>query len=117
MAIKLDQEELAWAGGFFSGEGSTYFRRNKRRNGKSYGGPAIEITQCGSAETLIRFNAAVGNLLTLYGPYYNRANTNRPYWQLSIGAFEKVQAVLAMIWPWLSTIKQEQAANALNQRA
>lgn len=111
-----DREELAWAGGFFSGEGSTYWHSYANHgNGREYGTPSMEVTQTRSSETLVRFNKACGELLKLYGPYNNRAHTKADYYQLSVRGFEPVQAIVAMLWPWLSTAKREQALRILSK--
>ena len=114
MTLQINREELAWAGGFFSGEGATYWRSQIRKeNNREYGAPAVEVTQCNDPEVLYRFNAAINNLCVIYGPYYNRANTDSPYYQCSVGGFEKIQAIVALLWPWLSTAKRNQAKRVL----
>ena len=101
----MNREELAWAGGFFSGEGSF----TKNGNGKLY--PRIHIGQSFSPESLIRVQKALG-LGQINGPYLSPKGERNVY-QLSINGFEQVQAAAAMMWPWLSTDKQEKAREVL----
>lgn len=120
-----NREELAWAGGFFSGEGYTgfnkssytYKKKNKpskpRNRVKIY--PTMNIAQVGSAETLDRFNNAIGNIGKVYGPYGPYKANKQAYYQFQLSGFENTQAAVAMLWPFLSTVKQEQATNVLNK--
>ena len=117
MLIKLDKEKLAWAAGFFDGEGCTLFKASMRAsNGRMYGSASLQIAQCGNLEkypeVLEKFNEAIGGLGHQYGPY-NKKSANQPYYQLHVIGFEKVQAVVAMLWPWLCSIKRQQAKKAL----
>lgn len=94
----FDREQLAWAAGFFDGEGSTCSKRS---------------TRCGEMtvpqkdpECLYRFQKAVGGLGAVDGPY--RAKTFPIYvWRLS-KTFD-VDCVLTALWPWLSGPKRRQA--------
>lgn len=101
------REELAWAGGFFCGEGC--FSLNTRGRKKYLKAGISQI----SREVLDRFHAAVQGVGTVYGPYQRKAKNEKPVWVWQSHAFEDVQAVLAMIWPWLSPQKQEQYRAAL----
>lgn len=109
----LFREELAWAAGFFDGEGCVYLSKmNKQKNApKSI---HFDIAQI-DPYVLERFKKAI-NLGKVYGPYNNKTKRNpnsRPYWRYTICGFEKCQAAVAMLWEWLSPIKREQATNAL----
>lgn len=103
---RTNHEQIAWAAGLYCGEGSCHWVRN----GTKYGRPSMEITQCGSPEVLETFNSAVNGLLNLYGPYTNRANTHRQYWQLSTTNLGAIQTVMGAMWPWLSQAKKDQFA-------
>ena len=117
MTLILDKEKLAWAAGFFDGEGCTTFKANQKKpNGRMYGIPVLQVTQCSNLEkypeVLEKFNEAVGRLGHQYGPY-NKKSAAQLYYQLDITGFEEVQAVVAMLWPWLSSVKRQQAEKAL----
>ena len=93
----FNREELAWAGGLFSGEGCTAI------NTKSQG-IQIVICQKYSPEVLYRFLNAV-KIGKVYGPY-------NQVWSYQVSNFKDVQAIIAMLWPWLSEMKKEQATKS-----
>lgn len=104
----MNREELAWAAGFYDGEGSTTLT--------SQGYPRMNIGQVWSnRRTLERFREAVG-LGVLYGPYDKRTElrpNNKPQGMLSIIGFEEVQATVVMLWPFLDLDKRNQAKKVL----
>jgi hypothetical protein len=111
----MNLKELAWAAGFFDGEGhigagrsSLHFDRPKIR---PYAIVYLKIGQT-DRRPLDRFRDAVG-CGAVRGPYkYNRPN-NKPIWVWQVGRFERVQATVAMLWRFLSEPKRLQALNAL----
>lgn len=61
-------EELAWAGGFFDGEGSTYLEKHRTHAG--YSVPRLYVPQSsdvGIAPELLRLRSALSNLGTISG--------------------------------------------------
>lgn len=48
----------------------------------------------------------------VYGPYDNNGRINGLH-SWCISGFERLYAVLGLLWPWLSSAKKEQAAKAL----
>lgn len=102
------REELAWAAGFMDGEGN--FRYNdKRKYGK--GIPVVQAAQI-QREPLDRLVGVLGG--KVYGPYSYRPE-QQPYHTWSLGTFEKCQAAIAMLWPFLCSTKKAQAREALMQ--
>lgn len=100
--------ELAWAAGFFDGEGctSTHLVKANHRN-PEYMGLVMRVGQT-DREPLERFQAAVG-CGNIGGPYYRRNRPSaQPYYQWSVSG-ERVEAVLDLLWEWLSTPKRLQA--------
>lgn len=102
----MNKMELAWAAGFFDGEGSTTF------SGKNY--PRIEIGQKPRnnelvPEVLERFQKAMG----MGNTRIERRKDGRVYFSIKIFGFEKCQAVIAFLWPWLSLVKRQQAIKIL----
>ena len=91
--------ELAWAAGFFDGEG--HVRCNVG------GRIALTIAQI-DPTVLIRFQSAMGGLGKLYGPYKQKVPNGHEYWQYSVNGFVKVQQVLVLLWSYLSLVKREQ---------
>lgn len=103
--------ELAWAAGFFDGEGSTSYR------------PARELTRPGRVvmslgqreiTTLERFIKAV-DYGKVNGPY--SAGTKgqkdpKPRYRWGCQNTRSTRAVLTKLWPYLSEPKKEQAREA-----
>ena len=102
-----DREELAWAAGFFDGEGCFSYTEKAR-----YG--VATITQA-DIRPLDRFKTAVrvGNV---YGPYdkkYPGRMSKQPQWIYRAHRREHVQAVAALLWFKLSPVKRQQALGVL----
>lgn len=107
----LDLDEIKWAAGFFDGEGCTSVSK-RNTHGRPYKYPTISLAQ---AEPIVleRFNAAVGNLTNMIGPYSN-ANGTKLLW-LHYHSYEKAQAVIAMLWNYLSLPKKLQATRVFKE--
>jgi hypothetical protein len=107
--ISLSKIELAWAAGLYDGEGSAYIVSKKAPNT-----PGLSVWQSYRPDVLHRFAAATGGLLTVYGPYGSPTNPRRgPKWRCSTAGFEQVQAIAALLWPYLSAPKKEQLKQVL----
>ena len=98
--MTLDREELSWAAGLFDGEGSTSTTKASRWR--------LQIPQ-GHREVLDRFQKAVGGLGHIFGPYPPAPGRKLPRYQWAAQSFEEAQAVLAMLWFKLGTVKRAQA--------
>lgn len=105
----MDREELAWAAGFFDGEGCTNAHRSNVGN-KPWR-ISVSVTQI-HRDTLERFQAALGGIGTIYGPYEKPVN---PQFTFKGAGLEKTQAIIAMLWPWLTPHKKEQAILAISR--
>lgn len=92
--------ELAWAAGFFDGEGCTSLSRNRQ-----YKLLAMNIGQV-DRQPLERFVAAVGINKRILGPY--KKGKNKPYYEISVNKFEEVQYVMCQLWKWLCKPKRDQ---------
>lgn len=104
-SLYLNREELAWAAGFFDGEGHS--RRGDR------GALAITISQADSPELLYRFQRAVG-VGTVRGPYVHKARPKqRPFYVYDALGYENVQHCMCVLWRWLGTVKRAQAKASL----
>jgi hypothetical protein len=105
-------EELAWAGGFFDGEGSTCL--DKHRTHVGYFVPVMYVPQAatdGIAPELLRFQSALG-LGRISG--VRRADPpQKPYRRWRLYTVVKVQLALHLLWPWIGIIKQSQALRAM----
>ena len=106
-----DREELAWAAGFFDGEGNIRARVDKYHNAF-----VVQIAQT-DRRPLERFQAAVGGIGVIYGPYAPSSRKTKPHHNLAYAyhtnRFEHTQAVAAMLWSFLSPPKREQARSAV----
>ncbi len=102
-------EELAWAGGFFDGEGSTYLE--KHRTHKGYLVPRLHVSQsseAGIAPALVRLKAALGDLGTISGEHPGKGN-HRPYRRWRAFTPAAVSLGLHRLWPFLGDLKRAQA--------
>lgn len=109
----LDTHELAWAAGFFDGEGSVCLRR--RGNWREL---RLQVPQSGNDATdiLERFQRAIGGLGKIGGPWQYRERM-LPMYRLDLYGHENVQAAISMVWRFLSKPKQIQATKAMTECA
>jgi hypothetical protein len=91
--------ELAWAAGFFDGEGC--FRTGKTNGSSSKFYPNIGISQA-HPEVLKRFMNAVGSGY-INGPYSRPPH--KDMWYYGCGGAEKIRLVCNKLRPYLSSIK------------
>lgn len=106
MAWTPARERLAWAAGFFDGEGSTYADPR----------PRMQVVQNDRA-VLDTFHAAIGGIGKVGGGKKIYGRAKRPMFTLRITGWRDVQAVVAMLWPWLSDVKKRQAVKVLLSNA
>lgn len=102
--ISINREELAWAAGFFDGEGSTTCSGRKNHHRKYI---RMGVSQV-NPEPLERFNGAVGNIGSIHGPRIPRNVRSKPVWVWYSGDWRKCQAIWAMLWTFLGTQKRDQ---------
>jgi hypothetical protein len=93
-------------GGFFY----TTFVRPTERVDRAI---STRITQA-DPEVLERFRRSV-RFGKIYGPYKRPKTTEQPQWQYVVYGFQATQAIAALLWPWLGTIKRQQAATVLRR--
>lgn len=102
--------ELAWAGGLFVGEGCTF----SARGGAMVG---LNVTQAGALDRapdiLWRFHRAVGGIGFVEGPQLRIGKL--PKWRYRVAGYELVQAIIAMLWPWLGESKRLQARSVFRR--
>lgn len=98
------RESLAWAAGFFDGEGC--FSRSK-------GALTARITNT-DVDALGRFREIVG-LGAIYGPYDPPPTTfgTKPHFVFAVSGFERVQALLGQLWFRLGAAKRAKAVEIL----
>jgi len=109
-----NREELAWAAGFFDGEGSFCVLIPNRKTMRPMLHATIHQT---NKITLERFQTACGGLGRITGPYTKaRAWNSKPYWVWQTSKFEHAQQVVLCLWPWLSSPKRTQALAMLRKK-
>lgn len=107
--IEVNREELAWAAGFFDGEGSAGVCTGS--SGRFY--LTLSVGQ-NNQSTLVRFQKAVLGLGRQYGPYtYKKRPNTKPWYNWKVSTFQSVQAVIAVLWQFLSEPKRFQIKQAL----
>lgn len=92
------RENYAWAGGLFEGEG--WWASGK----KKYPTAALQMND----EDTVRKFASVFP----FGKVYVRAG-EKPRYTWAVYGHEKVQAFLAMVWPWIGTRRRSRAVEVL----
>lgn len=102
----VTEVELAWAAGFFDGEGNTYVRVP---TGRDYGYVVVSVGQC-DPRPLERFQEAV-NAGHVYGPYDHKGKNNSPVWRWQANGWEARRVLAQLSW-FLSRPKYEQAVEA-----
>jgi len=108
--VKWDTHELAWAAGFLDGEGSWIAARGDFRYPQKYA--RILANQVDRA-VLDRLCRAL-RMGKVAGPYIHRTGLGKkPFFVYRLGGFERVQAATALLWKFLSPVKQAQARKTL----
>lgn len=108
--IEIHRESLAWAAGFFDGEGCITLSRHNDK----YINLSLSIGQklideeliWGESESLVKFREAV-QIGNINGPYLDRRNSTSQICRYTASGYEQIQAIMAMLWPWLGDIKKD----------
>ncbi len=106
-------QELAWAGGFFDGEGSTYLEKHRTHVG--YLVPRLYVPQSaeiGIAAELTRLRSALGGLGTISGVRPGKGKW-KPYRRWRVSTPVGVQLGLHLLWPFIGRVKRAQAQGVL----
>ena len=102
-------EELAWAGGFFDGEGSTYLEKHRTHAG--YFVPRLYVPQSaevGIAPELVRLKSALADIGTISGVRPGKGNW-KPHRRWRVCSLAAVQLGLHLLWPFIGEVKRCQA--------
>ena len=106
--VDKEKIELAWAAGFFDGEG--HISTNSDRGWLRM---SLSINQI-DREVLDRFNTATGNLGKVYGPYEFK-NSKSPQYKYQVNRMNNIKMIVQELMPFLSTVKKEQCSRALKK--
>jgi len=107
-----DRTALAWAAGVFDGEGYIGSKIRKTPGGRRNPYIHMSVSQYHDAEVVERFTAALGiGTCSVRHRETPRGPVVESLWRVQ--SFEKVQAAVALLWPWLSGPKRRQAVQAL----
>lgn len=110
----MNSLDLAWAAGFFDGEGYAGLRKNRREGGRLYGSPVVSIAQV-DRFVLDRFCAIMG-VGKVNEPYSDARYSNQnPQFDYSVSRWADTQNVVVQLWPWLSPIKRMQCYEVLRE--
>jgi hypothetical protein len=107
----LQREELAWAAGFFDGEGTVVYSLRRTPVGTAQRSLGIQVAQI-DREPLERLVAVLG-VGYVRGPYKTKNPNAKPYFVFAANGEESIQAIAAMLWPWLGSAKRVQFTEAL----
>lgn len=101
------REALAWAAGFFDGEGTVGIGRDRRKDpDRPFRTIRLMLAQV-DARPLIQFQAIVG-IGGRVAIHTDASSRHAPCHRLQIQTFEYVQAIVAMMWNFLSPQKRDQ---------
>jgi hypothetical protein len=107
--------DVAWAAGLYEGEGTchsgygTYRYKGELRSRKT---PTYQLRiAMTDLEPLQKFQETFG-VGVINGPYMS-AKSTKPAWHYSVTGYERTQAIIAAIWPWLSPRRKDQALKCL----
>jgi hypothetical protein len=96
--------DLAWAAGFFDGEGCTYLQRYSGQNRTCV---VLKIVQ--KDHQVLDKWSSIFKVGTCY------FNENRQMYSWQSNTFHQSQFVICLIWPWLGEKKREQYSGVMKQ--
>lgn len=106
------REDVIFAAGLFEGEGcfSGAYPYKRKSGNVIYSNPEARLTMT-DKEVVEKFQKAIG-----FGKIYyvkpQKAHWKEA-WKWAVGDFEHVQALGAMLWPWLGTRRRTQFMTAM----
>lgn len=111
MPFVVNREQLAWAAGLFEGEGCLSTRGKSVNILRKYRDRGLVAAMKMTDEDVIfRFKQIVG-VGNITGPY-NKIG-KKTWWVWQAGSFEHVQALIAILWPWLCRRRKDRAKELL----
>lgn len=107
--VSTDPLEVAWAAGFFEGEGSVYFYRG---SAKSSPHPILSLAST-DEDVLRRFQRIVGRG-KVYGPYNKGAGT-KPRFDWQTGSYLNCAEIMRAFLPYLGERRRAKAIEVLGE--
>ena len=107
--MEINREELAWAAGFFDGEGYVGIRDNKKDYTTR---PTLKVTST-DKDMVERFQAAIGGIGRFRGPIPNGGLGTKPIYEWGTRKFEHVQAVIAMLHSFMCSRRKARMEECL----
>lgn len=111
--MNYEADKIAWAAGFFEGEGSIYAWPGKRKLDGTYNNYCKLWVTNTDESTIDLFSSCLNDIGRKFGPYHQGAAHHKEYWTYNITSFERVQFVISAFWPWLSPRRKEKAEEVL----
>lgn len=120
----IEREKLAWAAGFFDGEGHTGCTQAYSKEYEKVDGAvsiltsdriSMQVSQV-DLKCLERFVDAIGGVGTINGPYKDKRETSSPIYMWRVSGVNRVELVIEKLWPWLSDVKKKQAELAIGAK-
>src|SRR5688572_7692289 len=103
-------EEIAWAAGFFEGEGCFSSHWSQQRKTTQHPNPNATVVNT-DMSMLVRFQEIVG-MGTLYGRRRHNPK-HQACWTWRVGGSRDVRALYEMLRPWLSERRRARAEEVL----
>lgn len=110
----MDRTELAWAAGFWDGEGSAYLTGALDRATRQPQARLNQSSMTGVPEVLTRFCAAIG-FGKIAGPVIEEGREPLYWWVVS--SRREIEATYRALHPWLGVVKRRQFETLLDESA
>jgi hypothetical protein len=116
MDTKFRKEELSYCAALLDGEGHIRFSVSRNKRGVETRTIRLQIRMT-DMEPLKKFWEYTFCRTKIYGPYRERnwPPFYKSNYQLVAQNFEDVQFIIALLWPWLSEPKRQQAKTAIKK--
>ena len=101
----MNRESLAWAAGLFEGEGCFNFY-------PSNGSRMMQATLVSTDKDVVEAFQSVVGMGTIYERGPQKEGWKRQ-WRWNVSTFEKVQALIAFLWPWLKSRRRAKCVDML----
>jgi len=109
----VDRYELAWAAGFFDGEGWANAVRHGRGDKLRPQARVNQADPTGVPQVLTRFQTALGGLGRIGGPYVEDGRLDLYRWEASSQG--DVELLHHLLMPWLGQVKLNEFSSALGR--